>query len=165
MAAWAQAAGRRNVPGFQGCTRGFLRITRKGQLDASETRIRLLRNRRHLRLHRLSPGRPISRFGWRGRSRGASRSCRRGIPEEHYRTVEIEKLRQLLQGQDGAPAAVEEPMLPVPAERFLTEPVHARCFIDLAWPLQSLVGRIACSGRGRIKSQGFFGARNAYSLW
>jgi hypothetical protein len=28
--------------------------------------------------------------------------------------------------QDGAPAAVEEPMLPVPAERFLTEPVHAR---------------------------------------
>jgi hypothetical protein len=40
-------------------------------------------------------------------------------------TAEIEKLRQM-QGQDGAPAAVEEPMLPVPAERFLTEPVHAR---------------------------------------
>jgi hypothetical protein len=41
-------------------------------------------------------------------------------------TAEIEKLRQMLEGQDGAPAAVEEPMLPVPAERFLTEPVHAR---------------------------------------
>jgi hypothetical protein len=32
----------------------------------------------------------------------------------------------MLEGQDGAPAAIEEPMLPVPAERFLTEPVHAR---------------------------------------
>ena len=41
-------------------------------------------------------------------------------------TAEIEKLRQMLEGQDGAPATVEEPMLPVPAERFLTEPVHAR---------------------------------------
>jgi uncharacterized protein YndB with AHSA1/START domain len=41
-------------------------------------------------------------------------------------TAEIEKLRQMLEGQDGAPAAVEEPMLPVPAERFLTQPVHAR---------------------------------------
>jgi hypothetical protein len=28
--------------------------------------------------------------------------------------------------KDGAPAAVEEPMLPAPAERFLTELVHAR---------------------------------------
>jgi hypothetical protein len=35
------------------------------------------------------------------------------------------RLRQILEGQDGAPAAVEEPMLPVSAERFLTEPVHA----------------------------------------
>ena len=41
-------------------------------------------------------------------------------------TAEIEKLRQMLEGQDGAQAAVEEPMLPVPAERFLTEQVHAR---------------------------------------
>ena len=42
-------------------------------------------------------------------------------------TAEIEKLRQILEGQDGAPpAAVEEPTLPVPTERFLTEPVHAR---------------------------------------
>jgi hypothetical protein len=32
----------------------------------------------------------------------------------------------MLEGQDGAPAAVEEPMPPVPAERFLTDPVHAR---------------------------------------
>jgi hypothetical protein len=47
---------------------------------------------------------------------------RRRIPV----TAEIEKLRQMLEGQDGAPAAVEAPMLPVPAERFLTEPVHAR---------------------------------------
>jgi uncharacterized protein YndB with AHSA1/START domain len=39
-------------------------------------------------------------------------------------TAEIEKLRQMLEGQDGAPAAVEEPMLPVPAERFLTQPVR-----------------------------------------
>ena len=31
-------------------------------------------------------------------------------------TAEIEKLRQMLERQDGAPAAVEEPMLPVPAE-------------------------------------------------
>jgi hypothetical protein len=28
------------------------------------------------------------------------------------------------EGQDGAPAAGEEPMLPVPAERFLTQPVR-----------------------------------------
>lgn len=39
-------------------------------------------------------------------------------------TAEIETLRQMLEGQDGAPAAVEEPMLPVPAERFLTQPVR-----------------------------------------
>src|ERR1035437_9121815 len=30
-------------------------------------------------------------------------------------TAEIAKLRHMLEGQDGAPAAVEEPMLPVPA--------------------------------------------------
>jgi hypothetical protein len=40
-------------------------------------------------------------------------------------TAEIEKLRQMLEGQHVALAA-EEPMLPVPAERFLTEPVQAR---------------------------------------
>ena len=39
-------------------------------------------------------------------------------------TAEIEKLGQMLEGQDGASAAVEEPMLPVPAERFLTQPVR-----------------------------------------
>src|SRR5258705_10309645 len=32
----------------------FSGVTRKGQLDASETRIRLFRDRGHLRLHRLS---------------------------------------------------------------------------------------------------------------
>jgi hypothetical protein len=41
-------------------------------------------------------------------------------------TAEVEKLRSMLEGQNGTPAAVEEPMLPVPAERFLTQPVHAR---------------------------------------
>ena len=53
---------------------------------------------------------------------GVSRSCRRGIPEDHH--GRNRKLRQMLEGQDGAPAAVEEPMLPVPAERFLTQPVR-----------------------------------------
>jgi hypothetical protein len=39
-------------------------------------------------------------------------------------TAEIEKLRLMLEGLDGAPAAVEEPILPAPAERFQSQPVH-----------------------------------------
>ena len=41
-------------------------------------------------------------------------------------TAEIDKLRQMLEGADSAPAGLDEAVLPVPAERFLTEPVHAR---------------------------------------
>jgi hypothetical protein len=41
-------------------------------------------------------------------------------------TAEIETLRQMLEGQDAARGPLEEPMLPVGAERFLTQPVHAR---------------------------------------
>ena len=55
---------------------------------------------------------------------GVSRSCRRGIQKTI--TAKVEKLRQMLEGQDGTPAALEEPMPPVRAERFLTESVHAR---------------------------------------
>lgn len=40
-------------------------------------------------------------------------------------TAEIETLRQMLEGQAVLPA-VEEPMLPVPAERFRTDPVQMR---------------------------------------
>jgi hypothetical protein len=40
-------------------------------------------------------------------------------------TAEVEVLRQMLEGQAAQPA-VEEPMLPVPAERFRTEPVQMR---------------------------------------
>ena len=40
-------------------------------------------------------------------------------------TSEVATLRQMLEGQEGAPAAVEEPALPVSAERFLTQPVNA----------------------------------------
>ena len=40
-------------------------------------------------------------------------------------TSEVATLRLLLEGQKGAPAVVEEPTLPVSAERFLTQPVHA----------------------------------------
>jgi len=39
-------------------------------------------------------------------------------------TAEIATLRSILEGQV-APAAIEEPALPVSSERFLTEPVHA----------------------------------------
>ena len=48
----------------------------------------------------------------------------RGIPEEHHRA----KLRPSAdaRGTAGSPAAVEEPTLPVSAERFLTQPIHAR---------------------------------------
>ena len=42
---------------------------------------------------------------------------------EHI-THEVEALRLMIEGQMG-PAAVEEPPLPVSAERFLTQPVHA----------------------------------------
>jgi hypothetical protein len=44
----------------------------------------------------------------------------------NFRRPSRPKSRQMLERQVGAQAAVEEPMLPVPAERFLTEPVHAR---------------------------------------
>ena len=40
-------------------------------------------------------------------------------------TNEVATLRHMLEGQEGAPAAVEEPTLPVSAERFLSQPVHA----------------------------------------
>ncbi len=38
-------------------------------------------------------------------------------------TSEVATLRQMLEGQEGAPAVVEEPTLPVSAERFLSQPV------------------------------------------
>jgi uncharacterized protein YndB with AHSA1/START domain len=40
-------------------------------------------------------------------------------------TTAVTALRLILQGQKGAPAVVDEPALPVSAERFLTQPVHA----------------------------------------
>ena len=39
-------------------------------------------------------------------------------------TSEVATLRRMLEGQKGAPAAVEEPALPVSAARFLTQPVN-----------------------------------------
>ena len=44
--------------------------------------------------------------------------------QEHI-TSEVAALRLMLEGQNGSPAAVEEPALPVSAERFLTQPVRA----------------------------------------
>ncbi len=41
-------------------------------------------------------------------------------------TNEVATLRLMLEGQQGAAAGVEEPALPGSAERFLTQPVHAR---------------------------------------
>ncbi len=41
-------------------------------------------------------------------------------------TNEVATLRLMLEGQQGAAAGVEEPALPVSAERFLTQPVQAR---------------------------------------
>ena len=40
-------------------------------------------------------------------------------------TSEVATLRRMLEGQKGAPAAVEEPALPISADRFLTQPVNA----------------------------------------
>jgi uncharacterized protein YndB with AHSA1/START domain len=40
-------------------------------------------------------------------------------------TSEVATLRTMIEGQSGPPAAVEEPMLPVSGERFLTQPIHA----------------------------------------
>jgi uncharacterized protein YndB with AHSA1/START domain len=40
-------------------------------------------------------------------------------------TSEVATLRSMLEGQHGAPGAVEEPALPVSAERFLTQPVRS----------------------------------------
>jgi uncharacterized protein YndB with AHSA1/START domain len=48
-------------------------------------------------------------------------------PEFHKNiTSEIATLRLMLEGQQAAVAGVEEPALPVSAERFLTQPVQAR---------------------------------------
>ena len=41
-------------------------------------------------------------------------------------TAEVATLRRMLEGQEGPPAAVEEPTLPVSAERFLSQPVQGR---------------------------------------
>jgi uncharacterized protein YndB with AHSA1/START domain len=41
-------------------------------------------------------------------------------------TSEVAALRLMLEGQPGASAVVDEPALPVSAERFLTQPVHPR---------------------------------------
>ena len=40
-------------------------------------------------------------------------------------TQAVTTLRLLMEGQSGAPAVVEEPPMPVSAERFLTQPIHA----------------------------------------
>jgi hypothetical protein len=40
-------------------------------------------------------------------------------------TNEVATLRTMIEGQNGPPAAVEEPTLPVSGERFLTQPIHA----------------------------------------
>jgi uncharacterized protein YndB with AHSA1/START domain len=44
---------------------------------------------------------------------------------EHI-TSEVAALRLMIEGQMGSPAAVEEPALPVSAERFRTQPVHTQ---------------------------------------
>jgi uncharacterized protein YndB with AHSA1/START domain len=44
--------------------------------------------------------------------------------EKNYGAA-MQTLRLMLEGRNGAPAVVEEPLLPVSAERFLTQPVHA----------------------------------------
>jgi len=41
-------------------------------------------------------------------------------------TIGFQTLRAMLEEQAGSPAVVDEPPLPASAERFLTEPVHAR---------------------------------------
>jgi uncharacterized protein YndB with AHSA1/START domain len=40
-------------------------------------------------------------------------------------TSEVATLRRMLEGQKGVPAAIEEPALPILADRFLTQPVNA----------------------------------------
>jgi len=73
------------------------------------------------------PGRRISRSGWRGRSpkdQGVSRSCRCGIPEDHH--AESKSSGRCWKDRTGRRPQFEEPMLAGAAERFLTEPVHAR---------------------------------------
>jgi hypothetical protein len=72
-----------------------------------------------------------TKVAWLKRSRASSANpaLKFASPQisDHYlnRTVKVcSRIRPAR--VDGAPAAVEEPMLPVPAERFLTEPVHAR---------------------------------------
>ncbi|HEY1152792.1 MAG TPA: DUF2652 domain-containing protein [Pseudolabrys sp.] len=41
-------------------------------------------------------------------------------------TAEIDKLRQMLEGADSAPAGLDEAVLPAPAPRFPAEPLHTR---------------------------------------
>jgi uncharacterized protein YndB with AHSA1/START domain len=48
-----------------------------------------------------------------------------GPPFREHITSEVAALRLMIEGQNGGPAAVEEPALPVSAERFLIQPVHA----------------------------------------
>ncbi len=49
------------------------------------------------------------------------------VGAEFHKTItsEVATLRRMLEGQEGAPAAVEEPALPSSAERFRTQPVNA----------------------------------------
>ena len=49
------------------------------------------------------------------------------VGAEFHKTItsEVATLRQMLEGREGAPAAVEEPALPSSAERFLSQPVNA----------------------------------------
>jgi hypothetical protein len=49
-----------------------------------------------------------------------------GAQSQKTITSEVATLRLMLEGQKGAPAAIEEPALPLSAERSLTQPVHAR---------------------------------------
>jgi uncharacterized protein YndB with AHSA1/START domain len=47
-----------------------------------------------------------------------------GPPFREHITSEVAALRLMIEGQKGTPTAVDEPALPVSAERFLTQPVH-----------------------------------------
>ena len=47
-----------------------------------------------------------------------------GAEFQKHITSEVAALRTMIEGQNGPPAAVEEPTLPVPGERFLTQPMR-----------------------------------------